>query len=51
MLLRRLVCRDELVHPSACSKISIHFRGAGAGAGAGTAGAKETSPRFVQKRP
>lgn len=47
--MHKLGCRENLVYPSACPKISIHFRGAGAGAGA--AGAKETSPRFVHKRP
>lgn len=37
------VCRDKLVYPSAWLKICVYCRGAGA------AGAKEASPRFVQK--
>jgi len=45
--MHKLGCRENLVYPSACPKIFIHFRGAGAGA----AGAKETSPRFVHKWP
>ena len=43
MLLCRLVFLNKLIYPLACPKLSIHFRGA--------AGGKESSPRFVQKRP